>query len=107
MEEILEDNVEHAIAIRCLRMDGTLASVSGSWGEKGPRMGRTKRCCPALYSVMTNKKPLLSSGTFLRMSSIQSMRWTRRRKGKSNQFYECPINTFHRFQEYAKSLSEL
>jgi len=46
LEEILEDNVGHSIAILCLRMDGALASVSKSWGEKGPRMGRTKRWCP-------------------------------------------------------------
>jgi hypothetical protein len=107
LEEILEDNLEHAIAIRCLRMRGTLASVSGLWEEKEPTMGRTMHWCPPLYYVMTNKNPSLSRGTFLRMSSIQLMHWTRRRKGESNPFYECPINAFHRFQEYAKSLNEV
>lgn len=107
MEEILEDNVEHAIVIRCLRMYGTLASLSRSWGEMGQTVGRTKRWRPPLYSVMTNKNPSLSLGTILRMSSIQLMHWTRRRIGKSNPFCECPINTFHRFQEYEKSLSEV
>lgn len=62
MEEILEDNVEYAIAIRFLRMHGKLANVSGSWGEKGLKMGRTKCWCPPLYSVMTNKNPSLSRG---------------------------------------------